>query len=73
MVIYLRTDAVIITFNNGFERIVYRDNVRNFNSLLDWIEMFNNGEEVGLLTMTGRDLGSNFSIDSNNVKSIEIL
>lgn len=69
----MRIDAVIITFKNGFEKIVYRDSVRNFNSLLDWIEMFNNNEDVGFLTMTGRDLGSNFSIDSKNVKSIEIL
>lgn len=70
--IYLKINSVIITFKNGYERIVYKDSVRNFNSLLDWMEMFNNGEEVSILTMTGRDLGSNFSIDKNNVKSIDI-
>lgn len=68
----MKINSVIITFKNGYERIVYKDSVRNFNSLLDWMEMFNNGEEVSILTMTGRDLGSNFSIDKNNVKSIDI-
>lgn len=69
----MRINSVIITFNNGFEKIVDRDSVRNFNSLLDWLDMFNNGDDVGMLTMTGRDLGSNFTIDSSNVKSIEVL
>lgn len=68
----MRVDAIIITFNNGFERVVYKDSVRNFNSLLDWMKSFNNSDEVGVLTMTGRDLGSNFTIDSDNVKSIDI-
>ena len=71
--INLKTDSVIITYKNGFERIIYKSNVRNFNSLLDWIEMFNNGEDVGFLTMTGRDLGSNFSIDPDNVSTIEFI
>ena len=71
--INLKTDSVIITYKNGFERIIYRSNVRNFNSLLDWIKMFNNGEDVGFLTMTGRDLGSNFSIDPDNVSTIEFI
>lgn len=69
----MKTDSVIITYKNGFERIIYKSNVRNFNSLLDWIEMFNNGEDVGFLTMTGRDLGSNFSIDPDNVSAIEFI
>ncbi|HSQ88883.1 hypothetical protein [Romboutsia sp.] len=69
----MKIDRMKITFNNNFEKIVERDNVRNFNSLIEWLEMFNNGENVSLLTMSGKELGSSFSIDKNNVKSIEIL
>ena len=69
----MRIDSVKITFNNGFEKIVERDRVKNFNSLIEWLEMFNNGEVVNLLTMFGKELGSSFSIDKNNIKSIEIL
>lgn len=69
----MRIDSVKITFNNGFEKIVERDTVKNFNSLIEWLEMFNNGEVVNLLTMSGKELGSSFSIDKNNIKSIEIL
>ena len=35
-----------------------RNNIRNFNSLVDWLEKFNKGEDVPFLTMSGRDLGS---------------
>lgn len=69
----MRIDSIKITFNNGFEKIVERDTVKNFNSLIEWLEMFNNGEVVNLLTMSGKELGSSFSIDKNNIKSIEIL
>ena len=69
----MRIDSIKITFNNGFEKIVERDSVKNFNSLIEWLEMFNNGEVVNLLTMSGKELGSSFSIDKNNIKSIEIL
>jgi urease accessory protein UreF len=69
----VRIDSIKITFNNGFEKIVERDTVKNFNSLIEWLEMFNNGEFVNLLTMSGKELGSSFSIDKNNIKSIEIL
>ena len=69
----MRIDSIKITFNNGFEKIVERDTVKNFNSLIEWLEMFNNGEFVNLLTMSGKELGSSFSIDKNNVKSMEIL
>lgn len=69
----MKIDRIKITFNNAFEKIVERDNVRNFNSLIEWLQMFNNGENVNLLTMSGKELGSSFSIDKNNVKSIEIL
>ncbi|MEF9990878.1 MAG: hypothetical protein RRZ84_03270 [Romboutsia sp.] len=60
-----------ITFKNNFVKIIERDSIRNFNSLVEWMEMFNNGENVSLLTMSGRDLGSSFSIVSSNILSIE--
>lgn len=66
-------NTIKITFNNGFERIVEKDNVRNFNSLIEWLDMFNNDENVSVLTLSGRELGSSFSIDKNNVKSIEFI
>jgi len=69
----LKIDRIKITFNNDFQKIVERNNVKNFNSLIEWLEMFNNGEVVNLLTMSGKELGSSFSIDKNNIKSIEIL
>lgn len=69
----MRIDSIKITFNNGFEKIVERNTVKNFNSLIEWLEMFNNGEFVNLLTMSGKELGSSFSIDKNNVKSMEIV
>jgi len=69
----VRIDSIKITFNNGFEKIVERNTVKNFNSLIEWLEMFNNGEVVNLLTMSGKELGTSFSIDKNNIKSIEIL
>jgi len=69
----VKIDIIKITFNNGLEKIVERNTVKNFNSLIEWLEMFNNGEVVNLLTMSGKELGSSFSIDKNNIKSIEIL
>ena len=50
-------DKIKITFKNDFIRIVERSNIRNFNSLVDWLEKFNKGEDVPFLTMSGRDLG----------------
>lgn len=72
-VIKLKYNRIKITFKNGFERIIEKESVRNFNSLIEWTNMFNNNEEVSLLTMSGRDLGSSFSIQKNNVKSIEFI
>lgn len=69
----MKIDKIKITFKNDFVRIVERNNVKNFNSLVDWIEMFNNGENVSLLTLSGKELGSSFSINKNNIKSIEII
>lgn len=69
----MKNNRIKITFKNGFERIVEKDNVRNFNSLVEWMNMFNKNEDVSLLTMSGRDLGSSFSIDKNNVKHIEFI
>lgn len=39
-------DKIKITFKNDFIRIVERSNIRNFNSLVDWLEKFNKGEDV---------------------------
>ena len=61
-------DKIKITFKNDFIRIVERSNIRNFNSLVDWLEKFNKGEDVPFLTMSGRDLGSAIAINKNNVK-----
>ncbi|MGL4911728.1 MAG: hypothetical protein ACRC3Y_04775 [Romboutsia sp.] len=69
----MKIDKIKITFKNDFVRIVERNNVKNFNSLVDWIEMFNNSENVSLLTLSGKELGSSFSINKNNIKSIEII
>lgn len=66
-------NKIKITFKNGFVRIIERDHIRNFNSLVDWLEKFNKGEEVPFLTMSGRDLGSAIAINKNNVKSIEFI
>ena len=67
------SDKIKITFKNNFVRIVESSNIRNFNSLVDWSEKFNKGEEVPFLTMSGRDLGSAIAINKNNVKSIEFI
>ena len=67
------SDKIKITFKNNFVRIVESNNIRNFNSLVDWLEKFNKGEEVPFLTMSGRDLGSAIAINKNNVKSIEFI
>jgi len=67
------SDKIKITFKNNFVRIVESNNIRNFNSLFDWLEKFNKGEEVPFLTMSGRDLGSAIAINKNNVKSIEFI
>ncbi len=66
-------NKIKITFKNDFVKIIERDNIRNFNSLVDWLEKFNKGEEVPFLTMSGRDLGSAIAINKNNVKSIEFI
>ena len=66
-------NKIKITFKNGFVRIIERDNIRNFNSLVDWLEKFTKGEEVPFLTMSGRDLGSAIAINKNNIKSIEFI
>ena len=66
-------DKIKIIFKNDFVKIVENNNIRNFNSLVDWLETFNKGEDVPFLTMSGRDLGSSISINKNNVKSIEFI
>lgn len=67
------SDKIKITFKNNFVRIVESNNIRNFNSLVDWLEKFNKGEDVPFLTMSGRDLGSAIALNKNNVKSIEYI
>ena len=67
------SNKIKITFKNDFVKIVESNNIRNFNSLVDWLEKFNKGEDVPFLTMSGRDLGSAISINKNNVKSIEFV
>ncbi len=66
-------DKIKITFKNDFVRIVERNSIRNFNSLVDWLEKFNKNEDVPFLTMSGRDLGSAISLNKNNVKSISYI
>lgn len=69
----MRKDRVRILYKNNFERIVEENSVRNFRSLIDWMEDFNNGNQVPPLVLFGRDLGSNFSINKSNVKIIEFI
>lgn len=69
----MKLNKIRIVFKNDFVKIVERDNIRNFNSLIDWMEQFNSGENVALLTLSSKELGSSFSIDKNNIKFIEIL
>ena len=69
----LKKDRVRIVYRNNFERIVEESNVRNYRSLIDWMENFNEGNSVPPLTLFGRDLGSNFSINKSNVKIIEFI
>lgn len=69
----LTKKRVRIVYKNDFERIVEESNVRNYNLLIGWMEEFNAGVHVSPLTLFGRDLGSNFSINKSNVKLIEII
>ena len=66
-------DRIKITYKNDFVRIIERNGIRNFSSLVEWMDNFNNNEDVGLLTLSGRDLGSAVSISKNNIKSIEFI
>ncbi|MBC5995198.1 hypothetical protein EAI30_14955 [Romboutsia ilealis] len=66
-------NQIKITYKNDFVRIIEKNGIRNFSSLIEWMESFNNNENVGLLTLSGRDLGSAISISKNNVKSIEFI
>lgn len=69
----MKKDRIRIVYRNNFERIVEESNVRNYRSLIDWMENFNKGNSVPPLTLFGRDLGSNFSINKSNVKIIEFI
>ncbi|SCH52688.1 Uncharacterised protein [uncultured Clostridium sp.] len=64
-------NKIKITYNNGFTRIIEKDSIRNFSSLIEWMDKFNKNEDAGFLTLSGRDLGSAVSINKNNVKYIE--
>lgn len=69
----LSSKRIKIVYRNNYERIVDPVNIRNYNSLESWIEDFNNDLPVPPLTLFGRDLGSNFSINKSNVKTIEFI
>lgn len=69
----MNNDKIKITFKNDFVRIIEQNNIRNFSSLVEWMYLFNNNEEVSLLTLSGRDLGSAISLNKNNIKSIEFI
>lgn len=69
----MNKDKIKITFKNDFVRIIEKNSVRNFSSLVEWMNLFNNSCDVNLLTLSGRDLGSAISINKNNVKSIEFI
>lgn len=69
----MKYDRIRILYINNFERIVEEDNVRNFESLIDWMEDFNEDKQVPSLVLFNRDLGSNFSISKSNVKLIEFI
>ncbi|MGL5315808.1 MAG: hypothetical protein ACRC92_21315 [Peptostreptococcaceae bacterium] len=69
----MNSDRIKITFKNDFVRIVERKDVKNFNSLIDWMDDFNSNARVPFLTLTGRDLGSAIALNSTNVKAIEFI
>ena len=73
MIFLKNNNQIKITYKNDFVRIIEKNGIRNFSSLIEWMESFNNNENVGLLTLSGRDLGSAISISKNNVKSIEFI
>ncbi|WP_124097558.1 MULTISPECIES: hypothetical protein [unclassified Romboutsia] len=71
MIVLKNINKIKITYNNGFTRIIEKDSIRNFSSLIEWMDKFNKNEDAGFLTLSGRDLGSAVSINKNNVKYIE--
>ena len=73
MIVLKNINKIKITYNNGFTRIIEKDGIRNFSSLIEWMDKFNKNEDAGFLTLSGRDLGSAVSINKNNVKSIECI
>ena len=44
-------DRVRIVYRNNYERIVEESNVRNFRALIDWMEEFNEGNQVPSLVL----------------------
>ena len=69
----MNNKRIRIIYRNNYERIVDMVNVRNCSALESWIEDFNANLPVPPLTLFGRDLGSNFSINKSNVKTIEYI
>lgn len=69
----MNNNRIKITFTNGFVKIVEKKDIKNFNSLIDWMDNFNNNLKVPFLTLSGRDLGSTLSLNPNNVKHIEFM
>ena len=66
----MKINEIKIIFNNGNEKIVEKNSIKNFYSLINWMDSFNNNEHVPTLTLSGRDLGSTFSVSKYSVKSI---
>lgn len=69
----MEINKIEITFNNNFVRVVERDSTKNFNTLIDWMNKFNNNQYVNLLTVSSWELGSSFSLDKKNIKNIQII
>ncbi|MGL5346892.1 MAG: hypothetical protein ACRDA3_06050 [Peptostreptococcaceae bacterium] len=67
------SNRIKITYNNDFVKIVDRGDIKNFNSLIDWMDDFNNNRRLAYLTLTGRDLGSTIVLNSTNIRSIEFI
>lgn len=69
----MKSKRIRIVYRNNFERIVEENNVRNFFALKKWLEDFNSGLDTPPVTLFGRDLGSNFSLNKSNVNIIEYI
>ncbi|RDY22975.1 hypothetical protein CHF27_010745 [Romboutsia maritimum] len=69
----MKISEIKIVFINGNEKIIDKNSIKNFYSLINWMNSFNNNDSVATLTLSGRDLGSTFSVSKYTIKSIEPL